>query len=86
MASKDFEVRQLFKAYRSGLISEELFTRQMDDMCKAGNGQGGRTRSPTRPAGLRGVTGDAGLDAPGGMARPALEHPAGLARHAGVPG
>jgi predicted enzyme related to lactoylglutathione lyase len=69
MASKDFEVRQLFKAYRSGLISEELFTRQMDDMCKAGNGQGGRTKSSTRAAGLRGVTGDAGLDAPGGMAR-----------------
>lgn len=69
MASKDFEVRQILKAYREGLISEELFKRQMDELCAAGNGQDARAASPRRPAGLRGVTGDAGLDAPGGMAR-----------------
>jgi predicted enzyme related to lactoylglutathione lyase len=68
MASKDFEVQQLLKAYRKGLISDELLTRQMDEMCTAGNGQGTATKSSQRPAGIRGITGDARLDAPGGMA------------------
>jgi len=68
MASKDFEVQQLFKAYRKGLISDELFTQQMAEMCAVGNGQGAANMSSERPAGIRGVTGDASLDAPGGMA------------------
>jgi quercetin dioxygenase-like cupin family protein len=32
MANKDFEVKQLFKAYRNGVISQELFARQMDEL------------------------------------------------------
>jgi quercetin dioxygenase-like cupin family protein len=31
MATRDFEVQQLFKAFRSGVISEELFAKQMDE-------------------------------------------------------
>ncbi len=37
MATKDFEVQQLFKAYRKGLISQELFARQMDELVAAGD-------------------------------------------------
>lgn len=73
MATKDFEVQQLFKAYRSGLISEQLFTQQMNDLCATPNGQGANGQAANgnaapRPMGLRGVTGDDRLDAPGGMA------------------
>ena len=32
MASKDFEVQQLLKAYRKGLISDELFAAQMKEL------------------------------------------------------
>jgi len=32
MATTDFEVRQLLKAYRKGLISDELFAEQMKDL------------------------------------------------------
>lgn len=32
MATADFEVRQLLKAYRKGLISDELFEEQMQDL------------------------------------------------------
>ena len=32
MPNKDFEVQQLLKAYRKGLISEELFAQQMDQL------------------------------------------------------
>ncbi len=67
MATKDFEVRQLFKAFRKGLVSEELFAQQMDEMCTNGSGQITATRT-SKPARMRPVTGDAGLDAPGGMA------------------
>jgi predicted enzyme related to lactoylglutathione lyase len=67
MASKDFEVQQLLKAHRNGLISDKLFTQQMDEMCAGANGQGAAT-TPTPPVAMRSVTGDAGLDAPGGMA------------------
>jgi quercetin dioxygenase-like cupin family protein len=38
MATKDFEVQQLLKAYRKGVISEELFARQMDELVADGNG------------------------------------------------
>jgi bacterioferritin (cytochrome b1) len=40
MATADFEARQLLKAYRKGLISDELFEEQMKEV---GNGQGGYT-------------------------------------------
>ena len=70
MASKDFEVRQLLKAYRNGLISEGLFTQQMDELCgAAGNGNGAAAAPASRPARVRKLTGDASLDAPGGMAK-----------------
>ncbi len=32
MASKEFEVQQLLKAYRKGIISEDLFARQMTEL------------------------------------------------------
>ena len=38
MATKDFEVQQLLKAYREGMISEELFARQMDELGAGGDG------------------------------------------------
>ena len=38
MATKDFEVQQLFKAYRSGVISEGLFAQEMDELVADGNG------------------------------------------------
>ena len=37
MATRDFEVRQLLKAYRKGLISDALFEEQMGEL---GNGMG----------------------------------------------
>jgi hypothetical protein len=33
MACKDFEVQLLFKVYRKGLISEELFLEEMGELC-----------------------------------------------------
>lgn len=39
MATKDFEVRQLLRAYRKGVISEELFAQQMAELGAAGNGE-----------------------------------------------
>ena len=38
MANKDFEVQQLLNAYRKGVISEELFARQMDELGAGGDG------------------------------------------------
>jgi quercetin dioxygenase-like cupin family protein len=38
MATKDFEVQQLLRAYRKGLISEELFGQQMAELGATGNG------------------------------------------------
>jgi len=32
MATKNFEVQQLFKAYRAGVISEDFFQQQMDEL------------------------------------------------------
>src|SRR5215475_6864697 len=69
MAGKDFEVRQVLKAYRNGLISEELCNQLIDEMCATGNGQAPGTTSAKQSRGPRPVTGDAGLDAPGAMAR-----------------
>jgi len=37
MATKDFEVQQLLRAYRKGLISEELLSRQMAELGPAEN-------------------------------------------------
>jgi hypothetical protein len=58
MASKEFEVQQLLKAYRKGIISEDLFAKQMAEIeatangqaraaMSAGNGQGAATMSAT---------------------------------------
>ena len=38
MATKDFEVQQLLKAYRKGLISDELFEAQMKELGTDKNG------------------------------------------------
>src|SRR5712692_3773319 len=38
MPNKDFEVQQLLKAYRKGIISEELFAQQMDQLVEGANG------------------------------------------------
>jgi quercetin dioxygenase-like cupin family protein len=38
MANKDFEVQQLLTAYRKGIISEEFFARQMDQLGESSNG------------------------------------------------
>ena len=32
MATKDFEIQQLVKAYRKGLISDDLFAAQMQEL------------------------------------------------------
>jgi hypothetical protein len=70
MASKDFEVRQILKAYRNGFISEELFTQQMDELSGGpSNGNGSQAASSPRPARIRKLMGDDGLDAPGAMAK-----------------
>jgi quercetin dioxygenase-like cupin family protein len=41
MASRDFEVQQLLKAYRKGVISDELFESQMNELGNGGAGDGG---------------------------------------------
>ena len=38
MATKDFEVKQLLRAYRKGVISDELFAQQMAELGTSGNG------------------------------------------------
>jgi len=68
MASKEFEVQQLLKAYRKGLISEELFAKQMAELTATTDGQGAAAMSGAQPYGMRGITGDASLDAPGAIA------------------
>jgi len=75
MASKEFEVQQLLKAYRKGIISEDLFAKQMAEIgatangqgragMSASNGQGAATTSPQAAPMMmmRGVTGDASID------------------------
>src|ERR1700732_582009 len=66
MASKEFEVQQLLKAYRKGIISEELFAKQMTELgaSATGNGNGAATESQQGPPGMvmRGLTGDASID------------------------
>ena len=41
MANKNFEVKQLFKAYRTGVISEDFLAQQLDELI-GGNGAGMR--------------------------------------------
>jgi quercetin dioxygenase-like cupin family protein len=38
MPNKDFEVQQLLRAYRKGVISEELLAKQMDEIAGSENG------------------------------------------------
>ena len=38
MPNQDFEVQQLLKAYRKGIISEELFAQQMDQLVESTDG------------------------------------------------
>jgi quercetin dioxygenase-like cupin family protein len=40
MATRDFEVQQLLKAYRKGLISDELFEKQMNELADGASGNG----------------------------------------------
>ena len=40
MATKDFEVQQIVRAYRKGLISEELFASQMAELSAGGSAEG----------------------------------------------
>ena len=40
MATTDFEARQLLKAYRKGLISDELFEEQMQELRSGTTDQG----------------------------------------------
>jgi predicted enzyme related to lactoylglutathione lyase len=69
MASKDYEVQQLFRAYRGGIISEEFVAKEIDALCAAGNGHAAANKSQERSSRPRPVTGDTGLDTPGAMAR-----------------
>src|ERR1700720_812858 len=62
MASKEFAVQQLLKAYRKGIISEELFAKQMAELGATGNGNGAATMSQQSAPAMRGVTGDASID------------------------
>ncbi len=39
MGNSNFEVQQLLKAYRSGVISEELLAREMDELIAGANGR-----------------------------------------------
>jgi hypothetical protein len=56
MAGKDYEVRQLLRAYRSGVISEEFLSQQVDELCAAGNGNGAAAMSAERSARPQAVT------------------------------
>ena len=75
MANKDFEIQQLLKAYRKGIISDELFAEQMASLRNgdnqsagpSGNGQAAASTPAQRPSRIR-IMGDDSLDAPGAMA------------------
>jgi catechol 2,3-dioxygenase-like lactoylglutathione lyase family enzyme len=62
MARKEFEVQQLLKAYRKGIISEELFGKEMAALSGAAEGNGASTKSQQRAPRTRPVTGDASID------------------------
>ena len=40
MPTKDFEVQQLLRAYRKGVISDELFAQQMSEIAESKDGMG----------------------------------------------
>src|SRR5258708_10702639 len=40
MPNKDFEVQQLLRAYRKGVISEELFAQHMNEIVESKDGMG----------------------------------------------
>lgn len=46
--SKQFELRQLLKAYRKGLISDELFEEQLAEISTGGDGAGGGAAAAKR--------------------------------------
>src|SRR5260370_40787206 len=75
MATTEFEVQQLLKAYRKGIISEELFAKQMAEIGATGNGHGAATApQPAAPGrAMRGLTGDASID--GGAKGAAMKQP-----------
>lgn len=62
MARKEFEVQQVLKAYRKGIISEELFVKEMAELGGAPDRNGAATKSQQRPPRMRPVTGDASID------------------------
>jgi catechol-2,3-dioxygenase len=68
MANKEFEVQQLLKAYRKGIISQELFAKEMTELGATGNGNGAATMSQSKAPSqqkaprMRGVTGDPSID------------------------
>ena len=76
MASRDFEIHHLLTAYCKGIISDEFFLKQMEELCagadapraERADGQGGAATAESQSARPRAVTGDAGLAAPGGIA------------------
>jgi catechol-2,3-dioxygenase len=62
MARKEFEVQQLLKAYRKGIISEGAFATQMAELVAVAEGNGVAGKSQPRAPRMRGVTGDASID------------------------
>jgi len=62
MARKEFEVQQVLKAYRKGVISEELFAKEMAALGGAADGNGAAAKSPQRAPRMRSVTGDVSID------------------------
>jgi hypothetical protein len=58
-----FEVQQLLKAYRKGIISEDLFETQMAEFDATPNKQDATNTSERRSVGIRGLTGDASTEA-----------------------
>ena len=62
MASKDFAVKQVLRAYRKGVISEELFAKEMAELGASPNGNGAASASQPRTSRVRAVTGDASID------------------------
>jgi hypothetical protein len=61
MARKEFEVQQVLKAYRKGIISEELLAKEMAELGGAAD-RNGAAAKPQRAPGMRGVTGDVSID------------------------
>lgn len=74
MARKEFEVQQLLKAYRKGIISEELFAKEMAELADAAaSGNGAANGSQQRGPRIRAVTGDASIDS-GALVKSMKEH------------